>query len=98
MNKNIGIIRNLDALGRVVIPKEWRNALRIKDNAPVEIYADVEGIHIYPVDGWKEAQRHLQETAAAVKRCAALSAREMEEIEKALEVLDKVFGEVCDEV
>ncbi len=101
MSKKIGIIRNLDALGRVVIPKEWRNALRIEDNAPVEIYADAEGIHVYPVDGCKEAQRHLQAMTAAVKRCAGLSAREMGEIEKAIEVLANVFGkdgEVCDEV
>ncbi|CEN78116.1 AbrB/MazE/SpoVT family DNA-binding domain-containing protein [Paraclostridium sordellii] len=35
--KNKGIIRNIDSLGRVVIPKEFRKMLNIKENDPVEI-------------------------------------------------------------
>ncbi|CEO32954.1 AbrB/MazE/SpoVT family DNA-binding domain-containing protein [Paraclostridium sordellii] len=34
---NKGIIRNIDSLGRVVIPKEFRKMLNIKENEPVEI-------------------------------------------------------------
>jgi AbrB family looped-hinge helix DNA binding protein len=33
-----GIIRRVDDLGRVVIPKELRRSLKIKDGAPLEIY------------------------------------------------------------
>ena len=33
-----GIIRRVDDLGRVVIPKELRRSLKIKEGAPLEIY------------------------------------------------------------
>lgn len=35
-----GIIRRVDDLGRVVIPKEIRRSLRIKEAEPLEIYTD----------------------------------------------------------
>lgn len=35
-----GIIRRVDDLGRVVIPKEIRRSLRIKEAEPLEIYID----------------------------------------------------------
>ena len=35
--KSIGIVRSVDELGRLVVPKEMRKALDIKDNDPVEI-------------------------------------------------------------
>ena len=35
-----GIVRRIDELGRVVIPKEMRKVLRIKEGAPLEIYAE----------------------------------------------------------
>ncbi len=38
--KATGIIRRIDELGRIVIPKEIRKALRIKDGENLEIYVD----------------------------------------------------------
>ena len=35
--KNTGIIRKVDDLGRIVIPKEIRNVLFIKEGTPMEI-------------------------------------------------------------
>lgn len=35
-----GIVRRIDDLGRVVIPKEIRRALRINDGDPLEMYRD----------------------------------------------------------
>ena len=35
--KNTGIIRNLDSLGRIVLPKEMRTVLDIGEKDPVEI-------------------------------------------------------------
>lgn len=37
-----GIVRRIDELGRVVIPKEMRKTLRIKEGDPLEIYANRE--------------------------------------------------------
>ena len=35
--KSIGIVRNLDNLGRIVIPKEMRRILEIEEKDPVEM-------------------------------------------------------------
>ncbi|AJE13140.1 AbrB/MazE/SpoVT family DNA-binding domain-containing protein [Clostridium botulinum] len=43
--KNTGIVRKIDPLGRIVLPKELRKALDIKDNeTPLEIYTEGEQI------------------------------------------------------
>ena len=38
MQKNTGIVRGLDKLGRIVIPIELRNNLKIKYNDEIEIF------------------------------------------------------------
>jgi len=43
MVKATGIVRRIDDLGRVVIPKEIRRTLRIREGDPLEIYVDREG-------------------------------------------------------
>ncbi|MEG0913083.1 MAG: AbrB/MazE/SpoVT family DNA-binding domain-containing protein [Oscillospiraceae bacterium] len=44
--KSLGIIRDLDKLGRVVIPIEYRNVLGIASGDPVEISAEGDRIII----------------------------------------------------
>ena len=41
--KATGVVRRIDDLGRVVIPKEIRKVHRIKEGDPLEIYTDKEG-------------------------------------------------------
>ena len=41
--KSTGIVRRIDDLGRIVIPKEIRRTLRIREADPLEIYTDREG-------------------------------------------------------
>ena len=41
--KATGVVRRIDDLGRVVIPKEIRKTLRIKGGDPLEIFTDREG-------------------------------------------------------
>ena len=38
--KATGIVRRIDELGRVVIPKEIRRTLRIREGEPLEIYTE----------------------------------------------------------
>lgn len=45
--KPTGIIRRVDDLGRVVIPKEIRRSLEIRENDPLEIYTDEDGSIIF---------------------------------------------------
>lgn len=41
--KATGIVRRIDDLGRVVVPKEIRRTLRIKESDPLEIFTDRDG-------------------------------------------------------
>ena len=41
--KATGIVRRIDDLGRIVIPKEIRRVLRIRESDPLEIFTDHEG-------------------------------------------------------
>lgn len=41
--KATGIVRRIDDLGRVVIPKEIRRTLRLREGTPLEIFTDKEG-------------------------------------------------------
>ena len=40
--KSTGIVRRIDDLGRVVIPKEVRRTMRIKEGDPLELFMDGE--------------------------------------------------------
>ena len=41
--KATGIVRRVDDLGRIVIPKEIRRTLRIREGDPLEIYTEKDG-------------------------------------------------------
>jgi len=45
--KATGIVRRIDDLGRVVIPKEIRRTMRIREGDPLEIYTSNEGEVIF---------------------------------------------------
>ena len=38
--KATGVVRRIDDLGRVVIPKEIRKTLRIKEGEPLEVFSN----------------------------------------------------------
>lgn len=41
--KATGIVRKIDDLGRIVIPKEIRKTLKVKEGMPLEIFTDQQG-------------------------------------------------------
>ena len=41
--KATGVVRRIDDLGRIVVPKEIRKTLRIREGDPLEIFTDKEG-------------------------------------------------------
>ena len=40
--KATGIVRRIDDLGRVVIPKEIRRTMRIREGDPLQIHTDID--------------------------------------------------------
>ena len=70
--KATGIVRRIDDLGRVVIPKEIRRTMRIREGDPLEIYTDREGEVIFkkysPVG---EMQNFATEYAEALQKTSS---------------------------
>jgi stage V sporulation protein T len=58
--KATGIVRRIDDLGRVVIPKEIRRTLRIREGDPLEIYTATDGEVIFKNIRLSESLRSLR--------------------------------------
>ena len=72
--KATGIVRRIDDLGRVVIPKEIRRTLRIREGDPLEIYTDREGEVIFKkYSPMGEMGTMAAELAEALARTAGMS-------------------------
>ena len=71
--KATGIVRRIDDLGRIVIPKEIRRTLRIKEGDPLEIFTDRQGEVIFkkysPIS---ELQTFASEYADTLQRTSAM--------------------------
>ncbi len=79
--KATGIVRRIDDLGRVVIPKEIRRTMRIREGDPLEIYTDKDGEVIFkkysPMGELSEFAASICETLAKTTgRIAAVSDRD----------------------
>lgn len=68
--KATGIVRRIDDLGRVVIPKEIRRVLRIREGDPLEIYTSKDGEVILkkysPINELSQFAGEYAETASRV--------------------------------
>ena len=73
--KATGIVRRIDDLGRVVIPKEIRRTLRIREGDPLEIYTEKDGEVIFkkysPMGELTDFAAQLAETLYKSTGCAA---------------------------
>ncbi len=76
--KATGIVRRIDDLGRIVIPKEIRRTLHIRESDPLEIYTDREGQIILkkysPIGEMSTFARQYAESLAQVSGHAAVIA------------------------
>ena len=76
--KATGIVRRIDDLGRIVIPKEIRRTLHIRESDPLEIFTDREGQIILkkysPIGEMATFAKQYAESLAQVSGHAALIA------------------------
>ena len=74
--KATGIVRRIDDLGRIVIPKEIRRTLHIRESDPLEIFTDREGQIILkkysPIGEMSTFAKQYAESLAQVSGHAAL--------------------------
>ena len=70
-----GIVRRIDDLGRVVIPKEIRRTMRIREGDPLEIFTNKDGEVIFkkysPIGELGEFASQYAETLAKISGIAA---------------------------
>ena len=79
--KATGIVRRVDDLGRIVIPKEIRRTLRIREGDPLEIYTEKDGGVIFrkysPMGDLQEfAAQMCESLGSATGHIAAVSDRD----------------------
>ena len=79
--KATGIVRRVDDLGRIVIPKEIRRTLRIREGDPLEIYTEKDGGVIFrkysPMGDLQEFAAQMCEAIGSSTGCiAAVSDRD----------------------
>ncbi len=71
-----GIVRRIDDLGRVVIPKEIRRTLRIREGDPLEIYTDSGGEVIFkkysPMGEMSSFAEQYAEVINRVSKCPVI--------------------------
>ncbi|MEG2199489.1 MAG: stage V sporulation T C-terminal domain-containing protein, partial [Anaerovorax sp.] len=74
--KATGIVRRIDDLGRVVIPKEIRRTMRIREGDPLEIFTDRDGEVILkkysPIGELGQFAEEYAESASKILNCIAL--------------------------
>ncbi len=79
--KATGIVRRVDDLGRIVIPKEIRRTLKIREGDPLEIYTEKDGGVIFrkysPMGDLQEFASQMCEAIGSTTGCiAAVSDRD----------------------
>ena len=79
--KATGIVRRVDDLGRIVIPKEIRRTLRIREGDPLEIYTEKDGGVIFrkysPMGDLQDfAAQMCEAIGSSTGRIAAVSDRD----------------------
>ena len=73
--KSTGIVRRIDELGRVVIPKEIRKTLRIKEGDPLEIFTQEEQLlfkKYSPVANINALAEDVAVSLASVNECSCI--------------------------
>lgn len=79
--KATGMVRRVDRLGRLVLPKEIRKAMGIAEGTPMEIFTKAEGIVIkkyYPELGLSDIFKNLDEFLDDA--CIDLGTQKMDDI------------------
>ena len=88
--KATGIVRRIDDLGRVVIPKEIRRTLRIKEGTPMEIFTDREGeIILKKYSPIGELSIFAKEAGNMKEKRSAVNWTESSRIEKRSAIMEK---------
>lgn len=92
--KSIGIIRRVDDLGRIVIPKEIRRILGITEGTPMELFVDGNKVVLQKYYNGDSIKSKLDELQAIVyKNVGKLDSEKICAAKEHIEVLKKILLE-----
>lgn len=92
MNRT-GIIRRVDDLGRIVLPKEVRRKLGISEGTPMEIYVSADSVTLkkyYPENELSSMAANLQE--AVEDMCVDLGPEKTGDIRRHIREIQKLLN------
>lgn len=93
MNENTGIVRRVDDLGRIVLPKELRRTLQIKEGTPMLILISEDNVILkkyYPEKTLLAMTNNLMEAAEEVYSNA--DPEKTEKIRKHVQEIRQLLG------
>ena len=91
--KNRGIVRRVDDLGRIVIPKEMRRELGVADGDPMEMLLIDDGVFIRPYPRAGEISSYLRNLKAAVRDDSYLEADEHDALLEKIKEFENMLRE-----
>ena len=103
--KATGIIRRIDDLGRVVVPKEIRRTLKIREGDPLEIFTDREGEIVLkkysPIGEIREfAVQYTESLGTYINHAVIMSDRDIVVAATSFgrELIDKNLSKECEDI
>ena len=92
--KATGMVRFVDQLGRIVLPKEMRRTLAIKEGDPVEFYADEDSIVVKKYDVAGDLSQVLDKVEQAVQmKSSMLEPLQVWSLQQKIEEMRQVLTE-----
>lgn len=90
--KVTGIVRRMDELGRVVIPKELQRRLGIKAGTPMELYLSEGGILCKPYDVTLELSNTLDGLLSRVDEYDLLESEQTEKVRAHIQEIQTILA------
>lgn len=89
--KPTGVIRRIDDLGRVIIPKDIRRRLFIKEGDPLEIFTEDDMVIYRKYKPINEIESAIAETKSRVRDCTDIPAENAVKILQMLTDVEELF-------
>ena len=96
--RNTGIVRRLDELGRVVIPKEIRNVLRLREGEQIEIFMQDETLTLRKYSRLGEGFEEVEKLCQTLKKSTKSQVFAVDSSRFVFSTVDGLVGEDAAEI
>ena len=89
--KATGIVREVDTLGRITIPKSFRNSYNLKPGGKAEIFASSAGVLIRNYDEKQPLEDRITDLMEDIRACDSMDSNTMWEVLEHLEEAHQIM-------